>query len=80
REASRVLLAKTKKKVRLPQVLSSPQSSTEESPFNLVYDTDTIIPMEIDKLSLRQQQYDEKGNQDCLGTSLYQLVEKQENA
>jgi len=47
-----------------------PQSTTNESPFSLVYGTDAMLSVEIGEPSLRRQTYDENMNQTTCVTTL----------
>jgi len=55
-----------------------PKSSTKETPFSLVYDTNAMMPMEIGQPSVWREHYDKKANNTCLNTSLDLMVEKKE--
>jgi len=57
-----------------------PQSATNEPPFSLVYSAEAMIPVEIDKPSLRYQVYDPNQNQHNLCIHLDLLTELREKA
>nr|KYP52492.1 Transposon Ty3-I Gag-Pol polyprotein [Cajanus cajan] len=63
----------------LPKILwayrCTPQSSTKETPFQLTYDTNAMIPVEIGEPSLRQQQFNEEANAKALCVEL-DLIEE----
>jgi len=48
----------------------TPQSSTHEAPYTLVYETDAVIPVKIGQSSLRQQHHNPQSNDDCMNTHL----------
>ena len=56
----------------------TPQSSTNESPFSLVYGANTMIPVEIGKPSLRRELYDPTHNHQNMATHLDLLPELRE--
>ena len=58
----------------------TPQSSTDEVPYTLVYRTDAVIPIEVGEPSMRQQHHDTQLNVDCMGTHLGLLYEIREKA
>ncbi|XP_057740210.1 uncharacterized protein LOC130957363 [Arachis stenosperma] len=73
--ANKVILAGLKKRLQdakgawaeeLPQVLwahrTTPQSATGETPFQLAYSVEAIIPVEISEQSPKVSFYDEVGN------------------
>ena len=53
----------------------TPQSSTHEAPYTLVYGTDVVIPVEIGEPSIRQQHHDTQINADCMATHIDLLYE-----
>ena len=56
----------------------TPKSLTRETPFNLVYDIEAMITIEISEPSLRRQNYIEDLNQESLSTSLDLLTKLRE--
>jgi len=58
----------------------TPQSSTNESPFNLVYGADAMIPVKIGEPSLRRELYDPTHNHQNMATHLDLLPELKEKA
>ena len=58
----------------------TPQSTTNESPFSLIYGAEAMIPVEIEEPSLRRQIYDHDKNQQNLCASLKLLTKLQEKA
>ena len=48
----------------------TPQSSTNESPFSLVYGAEAMIPVEIGEPSLRRELYDPTHNHQNMATHL----------
>jgi len=58
----------------------TPQSSTNESPFSLVYGADAMIPVEIDESSLRRELYDPTRNHQNMATHLDLAPELREKA
>ena len=58
----------------------TPQSSTNESPFSLVYGADAMIPVEIGEPSLRRELYDPTRNHQNMATHLDLLPELREKA
>jgi len=58
----------------------TPQSSTNESPFSLVYDADAMIPVEIGEPSLCRQLYDPTHNHQNMALHLDLLPELREKA
>jgi len=57
-----------------------PQSTTNESPFNLVYNAKAMITVEIDEPSLRCQVYEPDQNQQNMRTHLDLLLELRDKA
>lgn len=53
----------------------TPQTTTQETPYNLIYDTEAIIPVEVGEPSIRQQLFDLSLNQESLAVGLY-LINK----
>ena len=51
------------------------RTPTRETPFNLAFGTEAVIPIEIGVYSLRQAHYDEGSNNDKLRLSLDFLAE-----
>jgi len=47
-----------------------PQSSTEETPYNLTYGTATMLPVEVGEITMRRQLNDIKINEECMKTKL----------
>jgi len=76
--------AKEKSPEELLEVLwayrCTPQSSTREVPFSLVYGPDAMILVEIGEPSIRQEHYDQESNEACMNTQLDLLLEKREKA
>ncbi|XP_073108680.1 uncharacterized protein [Elaeis guineensis] len=68
----------------LPSVLWAyrmmPRVPTEESPFNLAYRTEAMIPLEIGLPSIRVEQYREPGNSECRKANLDLLPELRREA
>jgi len=58
----------------------TPQSSTNESPFSLVYGADAMIPVKIGEPSLRRELYDPTHNNQNMATHLDLLPELREKA
>ena len=58
----------------------TPQSATNESPFNLVYGAYTMIPVEIGEPSLRRELYNPTHNHQNMATHLDLLPELREKA
>jgi len=58
----------------------TPQSTTNESPFSLVYGVEAMIPVKIGEPSLRREVYDPDQNQHNLCTHLDLLTELREKA
>ena len=58
----------------------TPQTSTGESPYNLTYGTDTMLPVEIGKATIRRQLRDLSLNNECMKTKLDLLDELREKA
>jgi len=58
----------------------TPQSSTNESPFRLVYGADVMIPVEIGEPTLRRELYDPTHNHQNMVTHLDLLLELREKA
>ena len=57
-----------------------PQTSTGETPFNLTYDTDVMLPIEINESTLQRQIEDWNINNECLRTYLDLIEELRERA
>ena len=53
----------------------TPCIPTEESPFNLTYETEAVIPLEIELPSMRVEQYAKPSNVDCRRADLDLLLE-----
>ncbi|XP_020211764.1 uncharacterized protein LOC109796505 [Cajanus cajan] len=81
--ANKVILAELKKRLgkakgawveQLPEVLwayrCTPQSTTQETPFRLVYGSDAMIPVEIRETSFHRAHYDESNNEAELRANL----------
>ncbi|KAL0362129.1 UNVERIFIED_CONTAM: hypothetical protein Scaly_1168100 [Sesamum calycinum] len=68
----------------LPRVLwahrTTPRESTQETPFNLVYGTETILPSEIGEETWRVRSYDSTINSESRREDLDLLEEKREMA
>ncbi|XP_014492979.1 uncharacterized protein LOC106755348 [Vigna radiata var. radiata] len=66
----------------LPQVLwgyrCSPHGATGESPFNLTYGTDAMLPVEVGEATLRRRMGDENLNHEGLRANLDVLQERRE--
>jgi len=58
----------------------TPQSTTKESPFSLVYGADAMIPIEIGEPSLHRELYDPVQNHQNMSTHLDLLPELREKA
>ena len=58
----------------------TPQTTTGETPFNLTYGMDAMIPVEIGELKIRQESQDLKINEECLKTELDLLEELRNKA
>jgi len=58
----------------------TPQSTTNESPFSLVYGTDAMIPVEIAEPSIRRELYDPVQNHQNMTTHLDLMTELREKA
>jgi len=58
----------------------NPQSTTNESPFSLVYGVDAMIPIEIGEPSLRRELYDSAQNHQNMATHLDLLSKLREKA
>jgi len=58
----------------------TPQSTTNESPFSLLYGTNAMIPVEIGEPSLRLELYDLVQNHQNMSTHLELLPELREKA
>ena len=56
------------------------RTPTGETPFNLTYDTEAIIPIEIGLTSLRKEFFDEHNNDDQLKLNLDCLDEVRDQA
>nr|KYP59508.1 Gypsy retrotransposon integrase-like protein 1 [Cajanus cajan] len=69
---------------QLPEVLwayrCTPQSTTQETPFRLVYGSDAMIPVEIGEPSFRQAHFDEASNEAELQTNLDTVEEIRDRA
>ncbi|XP_020236489.1 uncharacterized protein LOC109816038 [Cajanus cajan] len=91
--ANKVILAELKKRLReakgawaeqLPEVLwayrCTPQSTTQETPFRLVYGSDAMILVEIGESSFRRIHFDEASNEAELRTNLDVIPEIRDRA
>ena len=58
----------------------TPQSSTQETPYSLTYDTDAIIPVEVRVPTLRRQLIDLSLNNESLTASLNLINELRDKA
>jgi len=58
----------------------TPQSSTGETPYNLTYGMDAMLPVEVGETTLRRQLNDLKLNKECMKTDLDLLEELREKA
>jgi len=69
---------------KLPEILWAyrcmSQTTTEETPFNLTYGTNTMIPVEINEPTLQRQIEDWNINNECLRTDLDLIEELQKKA
>jgi len=69
---------------KLPEILwayrCTPQTSTGETPFNLTYGTDAMLPIEVSEPILRRQIEDWSVNNECLKAKLYLIEELREKA
>lgn len=86
--ANKVILAELKKKLGLAKgkwakellevlwgIYCTPQATTKETPFQLTYGTDALIPVEVGEPSFRQLYYNKAGNINALKGEL-DLIEK----
>ena len=68
----------------LPEILwsyhTTPHSTTQETPFRMVYGADAMIPVEINTSTWRREHFDENANIDNLNISADQLDEVRESA
>ncbi|XP_068504650.1 uncharacterized protein [Phaseolus vulgaris] len=48
----------------------TPQTTTQETSYNLMYDTETMIPVEVGESSIRRQLFDISLNQESLAVGL----------
>ena len=91
--ANKVILGQLKKRLgsakvlwaeKLPEILwayrCTPQTSTGETPFNLTYGTDAMLPVEVSEPTLRRQMEDWNINNECLRTDLDLIEELRERA
>ncbi|XP_068479045.1 uncharacterized protein [Phaseolus vulgaris] len=91
--ANKVILRQLKKRLgsakglwaeKLPEILwayrCTPQTSTGETPFNLTYETDAMLPVEVNEPTLRRQIEDWNINNECLRTDLDLIEELREQA
>ncbi|XP_020222101.1 uncharacterized protein LOC109804683 [Cajanus cajan] len=91
--ANKVILTELKKRLgeakgawaeQLPEVLRAyrctPQSTTQETPFRLVYGSDAMILVEIGEPSFRQAHFDEANNEAELRINLYMVGEIRDRA
>nr|KYP38265.1 Gypsy retrotransposon integrase-like protein 1 [Cajanus cajan] len=91
--ANKVILKELKKRLgeakgawaeQLPEVLwayrCTPQSTTQETPFRLVYGSDAMIPVEIGEPSFRRDHFNEANNEAELRTSLDVVEEIRDRA
>lgn len=58
----------------------TPQTSTGETPYNLTYETDVMLLVEVGEATLRRQMDDLNINGDCMKTELDLLEELREKA
>jgi len=58
----------------------TPQTSMRESPYNLTYGTNAMLPVEIEKATIRRQLRDLSLNCECIKTELDLLEELREKA
>ena len=59
---------------------TTPRIPLGESPFNLAYGTEAVIPLEIGLLSMRVEQYVEPSNSDCRRADLDLLPKVRQQA
>ena len=91
--ANKVILGQLKKRLgsakglwaeKLSEILwayrCTPQTSTGETPFNLTYSTDAMLPIEVNEPTLRRQIEDWNINNECLRTDLDLIEELRERA
>jgi len=91
--ANKIILGQLKKRLgsakglwaeKLPEILwayrCTPQTSTGETPFNLTYGTDAMLPVEVNEPTLRRQMEDWNINNECLRTDLDLIEELRERA
>ena len=68
----------------LPEILwsyhTTPHSTTQETPFRMVYGADAMIPVEINTPTWRREHFDKSANTDNLNISADQLDEVRESA
>jgi len=89
--ANKVILGQLKKRLgsakglwaeKLPEILwayrCTPQTSTGETPFNLTYGTNAMLPVEVNEPTLRRQMEDWNINNECLRTDLDLIEELRE--
>jgi len=56
----------------------TPQSSTGETPYNLTYGTDAMLPVEVGETTLHRQMKDLQVNEECMKMKLDMLEELRE--
>jgi len=91
--ANKVILRQLKKRLgsakglwaeKLQEILwayrCTPQTSTGETPFNLTYGTNGMLPVEVNEPTLRRQIEDWNINNECLRTDLDLIEELREQA
>nr|KYP60581.1 Pol polyprotein [Cajanus cajan] len=91
--ANKVILSELKKQLgeakgawaeQLPEVLwayrCTPQSTTQETPFRLVYGSDAMIPVEIGEPSFHRAHFDEASNEAELRANLDTVEETRDRA
>jgi len=91
KSSNKVILSQLKRRLgspkelwaeKLPKILWAykcmPQTLTGETPFNLTYGTDAMIPVEVGEPTLRRQIEDWGINNECLRTNLDIIKELQE--
>ncbi|XP_068491966.1 uncharacterized protein [Phaseolus vulgaris] len=91
--ANKVILGQLKKRLgsakglwveKLPEILwayrCTPQTSTGETPFNLTYGTDAMLPIEVNEPTFRRQIEDWNIINECLRTDLDLIEELRERA
>ena len=58
----------------------TPHSTTRETPYNLTYGTDAMLPVEVRESTIRRELHNLKINKECLRTELDLLQESRDKA